>query len=499
MNTALLEAESVSKEFSGVRVLNKVTLSLNQGEILGVIGENGAGKSTFMKILSGIYSATEGIIRMGGEQVEIRDPINAKKLGITMIPQEFNLVSTLAVFENVFLGNELVKNGLLDKASMRRRTQEVLSELQTDISPDARMMDLSVAQKQMVELGKALVHESKILIMDEPTTVLNSDEVKILFHIMEKLKKRGVSIVFISHKLKEVKAVCGRVLILRDGEQISLSPTASLSIDQMARGMVGRELNQVFPRKQFTQGEDILKVEGLTVPGLLDNISFSLKRGEILGFAGLMGAGRTELAETIMGIRQKSGGRVFISGEKVEIDHPREAVKHGIAYLSEDRQGKGLIMDFTVPQNITLVSLRRYIKGFIDRKKEQAATDEYVRSFNIKAASLFSKLRFLSGGNQQKVYLAKWMDTKPDILILDEPTRGIDVNAKMEIYQFVRELAKENIACMFISSELEEIMGMCHRVLVMREGRLAGEIQDKDMSEEEIMFYATGIKEGISV
>lgn len=499
MNTALLEAESVSKEFSGVRVLNKVTLSLHPGEILGVIGENGAGKSTFMKILSGIYTAAEGIIRMGGEQVEIRDPINAKKLGITMIPQEFNLVNTLAVFENVFLGNELVKNGLLDKSSMRRRTQEVLSELQTEISPDARMMDLSVAQKQMVELGKALVHESKILIMDEPTTVLNSEEVRILFQIMGRLRERGVSIVFISHKLKEVKTICGRVLILRDGEQISLSSTDELNINQMARGMVGRELNQVFPRKQFTQGENILKVEDLTVPGLLDKISFSLKRGEILGFAGLMGAGRTELAETIMGIRQKSGGRVMVNGEEVQIDHPREAVKHGIAYLSEDRQGKGLLMDFTVPQNITLVSLRRYVKAFIDRKKEQAATDEYVRSFNIKAASLLSKLRFLSGGNQQKVYLAKWMDTKPDILILDEPTRGIDVNAKMEIYQFVRELAKENIACMFISSELEEIMGMCHRVLVMREGRLTGEIQDKDMSEEEIMFYATGIKEEISV
>ena len=495
---ALIETVGISKDFSGVRVLDNINISLEPGEIFGVIGENGAGKSTFMKILSGIYFPSAGHVLLGGTRVDIKDPTVAKNLGISMIPQEFNLVESLAVFENVFLGYEETRGPLLNKDAMRERTRKVLVDLKTDISPDAPIHQLSVAQRQMVEIAKALVHDSKVLIMDEPTTVLNNAEIRILFDIMTQLRKRGVSIFYISHKLWEVKTVCDRVLILRDGKTITVDDTKNLNEADMARAMVGRELSQVFPEKKNRSGQVILKVQGISDGRLLDDISFEVKAGQILGFAGLVGAGRTETAETIMGLRHRSSGTISVKGKTVDIRTPRQAVNMGLAYLSEDRQGSGLVMNFDIPANVTLISLKRYLKGLINRKKEQAVSDRYIDRFNVKAASLKSKLRFFSGGNQQKVYLAKWMDTQPQVLILDEPTRGIDVNAKMEIYRFIHSLADEGIACLVISSELEEIIGLCDDVVVMREGRITGRLSGDAINEEEIMFHATGIKEGES-
>jgi ribose transport system ATP-binding protein len=473
-----------------------VNVSIEHGEIPGGIGENGAGKSTFMKILSGIYQPTSGTLRVSGREIAIRDPVTAKKAGIVMIPQEFNLVNTLMVFENLFLGYELRKSsGLLDKSTMRKKAEEVLQKLNTDIDPEAKILTLSVAQKQMVEIGKALVHDSKVLIMDEPTTVLNSQEVETLFRIMRQLKASGVSMLFISHKLKEVKTICDRVLILRDGNQVGLESIENLTTDEMAQRMVGRELNQIFPDKSKNHtGIPVLQVENLSVEGLLHDISFTLHKGEILGFAGLMGAGRTELAETIMGLRHRQSGKITVNQSELKTNDLKQAIQHKIAYLSEDRQGRGLIMNFTIPENISLVSLGFSRRLFLDKKNESAAAADYTKKFNIRAASMNSEVRYLSGGNQQKVYLAKWMDTKPDILILDEPTRGIDVNARMEIYQFIKNLSDSGIACIVISSEQEEVIGLCTRILVMREGHITGHLTHQDITEEEIMYYATGIK-----
>lgn len=492
MKTAL-SIRNIVKEFSGVRVLNDITVDVRTGEVFGILGENGAGKSTLLKIICGIYTATSGRIELKGKTVAITTPMEAKRLGISMIPQEFNLIQTLSVFENIFLGSEFKKGVLLDKKEMRARASALLSELQTDLSPDALIEDLSVAEKQMVEISKALVHESDILIMDEPTTVLTNHEVDILFDLIAKLKEKGVTILFISHKLKEVKRICDRILVLRDGDQICINNTDDVDEHDMAMKMVGRELNQVFPTKCYPDDEVVLRVDGLTDGHLLEDVSFDLKKGELLGFSGLIGAGRTEVAESIMGLRQKLSGDIFLSGKKTQINSISDALKHKLGYLSEDRKGKGLLLSFDIPKNISLISLAKYCKVLVNKSKEKQATKTYIDQFDIKAASLDAELEYLSGGNQQKVYLSKWMDTDPTILILDEPTRGIDVNAKKEIYHFVNSLIKRGVSCILISSELEEIIGLCSRVIVMREGRIVAEMEGKRINEEEIMLSAAGV------
>jgi len=330
--------------------------------------------------------------------------------------------------------------------------------------------------------------------MDEPTTVLTNLEVEILFELISRLKEKNVTILFISHKLNEVKRVCDRILVLRDGDQICINNVSDVDEQDMAKKMVGRELNQVFPPKSAPEDEVVLSVENMSDSKLLQNIQFQLKKGELLGFSGLIGAGRTELAECIMGLRPKTSGDIFVKGEKAQIRSSADALKYRLGYLSEDRKGKGLLMNFGIPENISLISLSKYSNWFIDKKREQQSSQKFVDQFNIKAASLKSELEFLSGGNQQKVYLSKWMDTEPFILILDEPTRGIDVNAKKEIYYFINSLVTEGVSCILISSELEEIIGLCSRVLVMREGRITGEMEGTHINEEEIMFCAAGVK-----
>lgn len=493
----LLSMKNITKEFSKVRVLNSVSLDLHEGEILGLIGENGAGKSTLMKIISGIYQPTSGSLVLDGKEVDIPDYITAKSLGISIVPQEFNLINTLKVYENIFLGNEEVGRGrLLSKNVMKRKAKEQLDQLHMDLPVDAFIRDLSVAQKQMIEISKALLLQARMLIMDEPTTTLTGHEVAILFEIIAKLKKQGVTILFISHKLKEVKSICDRVAILRDGNLISVEEVSAIDEKDMARGMIGRDFTQVFPPKMATSDDNIaLKVDNMSVDHLLYNNSFYLKHKEILGFAGLVGSGRTELFEAIMGLRAKQHGEITLYGKKISIHNPLDAVNHKIGYISEDRQGKGIVSNFSMSENITLISLKDYIKHhLIDKKKERTKTREYVKKFNIVAASATMALRFFSGGNQQKVYLSRWVDTEPDILIFDEPTRGIDVNAKREIYEFIHQLSLKGISCVVISSEMEEVIGLCSRVYVMKEGTISGVLSDDEINEENIMFLATGIK-----
>ena len=495
----ILSIKGITKEFSGVKVLDNVSLDLRRGEIMGLIGENGAGKSTLIKIITGIYSPSGGSLALNGQPVLVPDYIAAKKLGISMVPQEFNLINTLAVYENIFLGNEFrTKSGLLDKAKMRELAVKQLEELKMPVGVKELVSRLSVAEKQMVEISKALMLHAKLLIMDEPTTTLTGHEVETLFTLMRNLKAQGVTIVFVSHKLGEVKAICDRVTVLRDGKLISVDDVSQVNEEDIARKMVGRtDFSQIFPEKIIRDaGTEVLKVEGLAIDGLLKDISFSLRKGEILGFAGLVGSGRTELAEAVMGLRQINAGAIELEGKgKVQIKKSGQAVGYGLAYLSEDRQGKGIVQGFNLPQNITLISLKEYMRGvFIDKNAEAIKTGEYSETFRIAAASQKMALRFLSGGNQQKVYLSRWLDTKPAILILDEPTRGIDVSAKHEIYEFIHQLAEQGISCWVISSELEEVIGLCSRVYVMREGALAGCLEGDLVNEEEIMFHATGIR-----
>jgi ribose transport system ATP-binding protein len=494
MGEMLIETKGISKEFSGVRVLDNIDMGIKRGEIFGIIGENGAGKSTLVKILSGIYTPTEGKIFFEDKEVEIKDPLHAKMIGISIIPQEFNLINELNVYENIFLGSEITRKGFLNTREMKKRTISLLEELKKSIDPEEKIERLSVAQKQMVEIAKAIAFDSKLLIMDEPTTVLTLNEIEILFDLMRNLKESGVTIIYISHKLKEVKEICDRVMVLRDGKMISTSRTDEADEEEMARMMVGRELSQVFPEKVSPSEEIVFEVEGLTSHGLLEDISFGLRKGEILGFAGLVGAGRTELAETIIGIRKKDSGKISMNGRPVEIKSPIDAVKNKIAYLSEDRQGSGVITSFDMIKNTTLISLPAYSKILINNKLEKEKTKKYVDKFNIRAASLKTRLEFFSGGNQQKVSLAKSLDPEPEIFIFDEPTRGIDVNAKREIYRFMNELVREGVSCILISSELEEIIGMCNRVIVMKEGRITGILEGDHINEEEIMLHATGLK-----
>jgi ribose transport system ATP-binding protein len=496
----LVRVTDICKDFSTVRVLHHLSFQICPGEILGIIGENGAGKSTMMKILSGIYQPTSGEIYLEGKKVDIRTPLDAKKLGISIIPQEFNLVNDLTVYDNVFLGSELrTKSGFLDKKAMKKRTAELLKELGVSIAPEEKIENLSAAEKQMVEICKALAFKCRILIMDEPTSVLTLHEIAILFRLMRRLREEGMTIIYISHKLKEIKEICHRVLVLRDGYFVLDKPVSEVSPEEMAQSMVGRELSQIFPKKISPREAPLLEVRHLSVPGVLKDISFTLKEGEILGFGGLVGAGRTEVAEALIGLRTFSEGEILLKGCRLEIRNPRDAVEAGISYLSEDRQGSGILTSFSVVHNTTLTSLPRYSSSrvqWIDKKKELAAAQRYRELFNLKTASLATPLEFLSGGNQQKVSLSKSIDTEPVVLIADEPTRGVDVAAKQEIYSFVSQIVERGISCILISSEMEELIGMCHRVVVMQDGRITGVLEGEQICEEEIMFCATGIREG---
>jgi ribose transport system ATP-binding protein len=496
MKNILLRARGLGKVFTGHAVLKDIDLDIDSGEIVGVIGENGAGKSTLMKILSGIHQPSAGVLEWSGRPVVFRSAADARDAGVSLVPQEFNLAADLTVVENVFLGAELrTKWGFLDRSAMVSRTNELLRELGANVDANDRIDRLSAAQKQFVEISKALAFDSRLLILDEPTTMLTKLEIRRLLSVMRDLKSRGMTQVYISHKLAEVKEICDRVVILKDGVLVHQCAAAEIEPGEMARRMVGRELKEIYPPKIRSTGPRVLEVRGLSSPAALTDVSFFLRKGEILGFSGLVGSGRTETAEALMGLRPHSG-TILLDGEESQVRRPADAVRLGLGYLSEDRQGTGIVTSFGIAENMTLGSLAKYLGWFatVDRSQELQAAVSWRTRFSIKASDLNAKTESLSGGNQQKVSLAKTLDPQPKVVIVDEPTRGVDVAAKQEIYRFLVELAREGTSVILISSEMEEILGLCDRVVVMREGRLAGELEGDAVQEDGIMELATGIK-----
>ncbi|CAN7667195.1 sugar ABC transporter ATP-binding protein [Acidovorax sp. LjRoot117] len=492
-----VEFRNVTKEFGPVRVLHGVGFALQPGRVYGLLGENGAGKSTLMKILAGYESPTTGEVVVDGT---VRAPGGgsraAEAQGIVLIHQEFNLADDLTIAQNIFLGHEIKRGPFLDDKAMREKTRAALAQVGLPLDPDTRVKKLIVAEKQLVEIARALARNARLLIMDEPTATLTPGETERLFALMAGLKAAGVTIIYISHKLDEVERTTDEVVVMRDGLLVAREATASVTRRQMANLMVGRELADLFPPKLPAPagGEPAIKVRGLTVPGWAEDVSFDVRRGEILGFAGLVGAGRTELFEGLLGLRPRSAGTVELAGKQVQLKSPRDAARHGLTYLSEDRKGKGLHVHFSLRPNLTLMALERYAKPWLDPAAEQAALRDAVQEFGIRTGSLEVRASSLSGGNQQKLALAKVLHPGPSVVVLDEPTRGVDVGAKREIYHLVQRLAEQGLAVVVISSELMELIGLCHRVAVMRAGRLQTTLQEPHLTEEELIAHATGTR-----
>lgn len=493
----ILEMTDICKSFSGVKVLDNVSLKVKPGEVHALMGENGAGKSTLMKILMGIYKMDCGSILIDGEPVAVSGPKDAISKGISMIHQELNPILDMEVAENVFIGREPVKSGfgrfkLVDKAEMRIETENLFRGMNIRINPKSIMRNLSVAETQLVEIVKAISLKSKIVVMDEPTSAITEKEVLVLFEQIRRLKEQGVAIIYISHKMDEIFKISDRITVLRDGTLAGEVDTGEIDRDMLISMMVGREIKQVYPKEAAEIREIILEVKDLNRGKKVKNVSFQLHSGEVLGIAGLVGSGRSELAETIFGIRPATSGEICVNGSSVTIRHPREAIRHKIAMITEDRKQTGLNLRTTVEQNISIVSIEKLSKsGIIDKKREAEAADDYIKSLSIKTNSRKTPITSLSGGNQQKVVLAKWLLDGPDIIIFDEPTRGIDVGAKRDIYLLIGELAKQGKGIIVISSEMPEVMGISDRILVMCEGAVAGELMREEFTQEAIMNYAS--------
>ena len=487
----VLEMSDIVKEFPGVKALKGVELKVRPGTVHTLMGENGAGKSTLMKCLIGIQKPTSGQIIYDGKEVLFNNTISAMNAGISMIHQELSPVPERTVCDNVWLGRYPKKGPIIDKARMRRECIELFEKLGLELDPDEKMGNLTVAKMQMVEIAKAVSYDTKIVIMDEPTSALTDSEVEYLFKIIEDLKAKNVAVIYISHKMDEIFRISDDITVYRDGEYITTDRAENLTIDKLISLMVGREMGDMFPKVECPIGDVIFKVENLSSGRAVKNVSFELHRGEILGFAGLVGAGRTETVETIFGMRPRTGGKIYKNGTELNIKSPEGAIKHGIGLLTEDRRGNGIVGLLSVSENALLANLKEY--GF-PLKHAKMGTDaaEYVEKLNVKTPTLDTPIKNLSGGNQQKVLVARWLLTDPDILIVDEPTRGIDVGAKAEIHALITKLAGEGKAIIMISSELQEVFGMADRILVMHEGKMTGIIDRSDASQELIMKYATG-------
>ena len=494
----LLQMKNVSKCFPGVKALEDVKLEAFSGEVLALLGENGAGKSTLMKILSGVYKKDSGSIIIEGSEVDIKGIKDAEKLGIAIIHQELSLLSNLSIWENIFLGNEGF-NGItrrINKKELKEKSEALLKDIGFSIDVNTLVKDLNVGEKQLVEIAKALSKNSKLIIMDEPTTALTDVETENLFKVISKLKSENMGIVYISHRMDEIFQICDRVTVLRDGKYIGEVKTKDITKDDLISMMVGRKLEDQFPYKKSSEGYTILKVENLSFDEKVCDISFEAKSGEILGISGLMGSGRTEMAKTIFGEYKKSSGRILVDGEEVNICSPKDSIEKGICYLSEDRKKEGLILGMTVGSNMTLSNLKKYENGAkrINKAEESTEVEEYIKKLSIKTPSAQQLIKNLSGGNQQKVILAKWIMLSPKVLIIDEPTRGIDVGAKKEIYEVLNELKAIGTAIIMISSDMPEILGISDRILIMHEGKISGELCREEASQEAIMKYAVGIK-----
>lgn len=493
MRETLLKVHHITKRFPGVVALNDVSMEFERGEIHAICGENGAGKSTLIKILTGAYTPTSGTIEWEGQTYESLTPKQAMDLGITTIYQEFNLIPFLSVAENVFFGNEL-KNGIfLDKAEMQRRTAELAAEMDIEIDPKARIKDLGIAYSQITEIIKAISRDTKILIMDEPSAPLSNREIEAMFQIIRKLKAKGVTIVYISHRMDEIFEICDRVSVMRDGQYVSTKKICETDRHQLIADMVGRELGEDFIGGAGPQEEVVLEAKGLTTDKITE-VSFQLRKGEILGIGGLVGAGRTETARAIFGADRLRSGSIYVKGCEVQIHEPKDAIANGIALLTEDRKGQGVILRMSVKENATFAILKK-LSGriFVNRKLQKTMVEDIRRELEIKTPHIEQPVQFLSGGNQQKVVLAKWLLTNCDILIFDEPTRGIDVGAKQEIYSLMHRLTQEGKSIIMISSEMPELLGMSDRVLVMHEGKIKGELQKEAFSQEAVLQTASGM------
>ena len=494
--SARLRVTDICKSFPGVRALHNVCLHINENEVLSVVGENGAGKSTLMKILAGVQPQDSGTIHVNGRVQEFRNVSDAMDNGIALIHQELNLADNLEVGANIFLGREPLKCGLVDSAEINRRSTEFLSRVGLNVSPSTLVSDLTIGQQQLVEIAKALSVDAKVLIMDEPTSSLSAGESERLFEVIRDLRSNGVSIIYISHRLAEVQDLSDRVTVLRDGENAGDLVRKDVNHDSLVRLMVGRDISRVFARTPNPPGDVAVEVKDLvTSTWPSHKLSFRVHRGEVVGVAGLVGAGRTEMLRTLFGVDQPLSGDISVGGKAVQLESPQDAIAAGLALVPEDRKQEGVVLEFSIRHNIGLAGLRRNAKpgAFINFAKEQADTDSMIGRLRVKTPDDQQIVQNLSGGNQQKVVLGKWLSMAPQILLLDEPTRGIDVGAKQEIYQLMDELAKQGIAILFVSSELEEIIGLSDRALVMHEGCITGELQRSELTEESIMNLATGV------
>lgn len=491
MSEAALEMKNIHKKFPGVYALKNANLRVEKGEVHALLGENGAGKSTLIKVLGGIYQPDEGEIYIDGQKVRMNNVRDAQANGISIIHQELLLVPQMTVADNMFLDAAPQKYGYINRKQSKRDAQKALDAMGVQIDAGALVATLSVAQQQIVEIVKAVRLQSKIIVMDEPTSSLSDTEIQMLFEIVENLKKNGTAIIFISHKLEELFAITDRITIMRDGEVVKTVETKKTGNEELIALMVGRALDNYYVRDDFPKGEVILKVENLNQAGVLRNVSFELRKGEILGFAGLVGAGRTELMNAIFGITQMDSGNIYLEGKRVHIKNPLSAMRAGIALVPEDRKLQGLILKNSVGFNMTITILREFMKGIcVNKKKEYELMDKYQQLLRIKTPSYEQKAGNLSGGNQQKIVISKWLAVNPSVLILDEPTRGIDVGAKAEIYAIMNNLTRNGMSIIMISSEMPEVMGMSDRICVMSEGRLTGIVDKHEFSQERILSYA---------
>lgn len=491
---AILEMRGISKSFPGVRALDKVDLSVKRGEVHAILGENGAGKSTLMKILAGAYSMDEGEIVLRGRAVDIRNPHHAQELGIAIIYQEFNLAPHLTAEANIFIGREPRSKffNFIDQRRIHEDSAALVRELGVNLDVSRPVRELNVSQQQITEIAKALSMDADIIIMDEPTSALAEAEIATLFAVIRRLKQKGITFLYISHNLDEVFQISDRITVLRDGRCIGTRETAEVTPQEVIKMMVGRTLDDLYPKEVVEIGPTVLEVKNLSREGVLHDISFSLRRGEILGIAGLLGAGRTELMRCIFGADPRTAGELWVEGRKVDIRSPADAMRAGIALVPEDRKQQGLFLGLAVRVNITAATLSSVASmGWVSRARERAFVDEYIKALNIKTAGQEQLAGNLSGGNQQKVVLAKWLSIKPKILILDDPTRGIDVGAKVAIHNLMGEFARQGVGIILISSELPEVLGMSDRILVMDGGRLKGEFTRAEATQEKIMSCAT--------
>ncbi|MBQ8508097.1 MAG: sugar ABC transporter ATP-binding protein [Clostridia bacterium] len=483
--------KGITKQFPGVLALNKVDLAIYPGRVLALVGENGAGKSTLMKVLSGVHKRDEGEILLEGKSVEISGPLASRQMGISIIYQELSILNNVDVAENIFVGREKQKNGFVNKKLQHQEAKALLERVGLKIDTHTKAGRLSTAQKQMVEVAKALSFNSKLIIMDEPTSSLTDKETAMLMDIIRKLRDDGVAIVFISHRMNEIFEISDEIAVMRDGEMVQHMITSEVDEAQVIAAMVGRSVNDIFHKEEAPIGDVVLEVKNLSTKNFLKDVSFKVRAGEIVGFAGLVGAGRSEVMRALFAVDPRESGDVFMNGKPVEIKSTMDALKAGMGFVPEDRKEQGLILKQTIRVNTSLAALSSVAKGwFIDKKREVGLTDEYVAKLRVKTPSNEQKIMNLSGGNQQKVVIAKWMATHPKVLILDEPTRGIDVGAKKEIHALMSELAKQGVAIIMISSELPEVLGMADRIYVMHDGRIKGEIDRANASQEAIMKLA---------